>query len=100
MYSIVLISRCNNTNNLPSLGLLMSSYTLGLAHPYSFQVLHTYMLAGGDGEGGDGNGDRHGMHGLLISQRDTGGVGVGAHWGTFRAPLDCPRRYDVSECGT
>ena len=55
---------------------------------------------GGDGEGGDGNGDRHGVHGLLISQRDTGGVGVRAHWGTFWAPLDCPRGYDGSECGT
>ena len=59
----------------------------------------TYMLAGGDGEGGDGNGDRHGVHCLLISK---GYIGVRdwAHWSTLLAPLNCSRGYDGGICGT
>ena len=54
----------------------------------------TYVLAGGDGEGGDGNGDRHGVHGLL----GCGSV-VGDDGGDLRAPLDCAGGDDGGEGG-
>lgn len=55
------------------------------------------MLAGSDGEGGDGNGDRHCVHGLLICGRDTGVVGDDRS--TVGTPLNCSGGDDGSEGG-